>query len=276
MHAMLKLYPPGEKHKQDSAAGKADHLCEAAVYDIVAVVRWIMHTIYINQYDEHVMEICRNDSEMRKLVSAVGNIEISLRTDFFASLIRSIVGQQISVAAANAIYDRLLVLLNHDITADTLLQKSDDALRGAGLTHRKIGYVRDLADKAASGKIDLEKILLYDDKAVIRQLTSIKGIGKWTAEMFLILSLGRKDILAIVDVGLQRAAMWLYKTEKAERRNILIEKAEQWKPYRSAASFYLWEAVHFGFVTDYNTIDDVPVRKAQAPVQQRTNWSTPQ
>src|SRR5699024_11853130 len=102
-------------------------------------------------------------------------------------------------------------------------------------------------------KLELYNITSYYDKIIIKQLTNVKGIGKRTAEVFLLLTLGRQDVLAADDVGLQRAAQWLYKTEKSERRNILVEKSELWKPYRSIAVYYLWEAVHLGYVVDYGT-----------------------
>src|SRR5699024_2171621 len=87
--------------------------------------------------------------------------------------------------------------------------------------------------------------------------TNVKGIGKWTAEMFLILTLGREDILAIDDVGIQRAAKWLYEVDTSKRRDILVEKSDLWKPNRSIVSFYLWEELHLDFIAQYNSIDDI-------------------
>lgn len=211
--------------------------------------------LHIN--DESVQRICKQDSIMEKLITVIGDVEVTLRSDYLASIVRSIIGQQISVSAASAIYKRLQDQLNGGITAEALLTETNDALRNAGLTKRKTEYVKDLAEKVVSGALDLEHISKYDNQAIIDQLINVKGIGKWTAEMFLILSLGRKDILAIDDVGIQRAAMWLYKTEKAERRNILIEKSPLWKPYRSVASFYLWEAIHKDYILKYRTIDEL-------------------
>lgn len=209
----------------------------------------------IRTEDEAVQFICKRDACMKRLITIIGDIEVQLRTDYLASIVRSIVGQQISVHAAEAIYGRLKKLLEGEITADRLLIKSKEELRRAGLTNQKVKYIKDLAEKVTTGELDLKHINTYDDEAVIEQLVRVKGIGKWTAEVFLILTLGREDVLAIDDVGIQRAAKWLYKVEKEERRNILIEKSPNWKPYRSIVSFYLWEAIHKGFLTDYESIE---------------------
>lgn len=216
-----------------------------------------MHTIYINQSEEAVQKICHADPQMQKLVKAVGDIEVPLRSNYFMSLVRSIVGQQISVAAAQAIYDRLKLLLDNKVTASSLLAVPSNQLREAGLTYRKIEYVKDLATKVSNGELDLQNINAFDNRSLLKRLTSVKGIGKWTAEMFLILSLGRMDILAIDDVGLQRAAHWLYQVDASDRRNILIKKKPLWEPNLSIASFYLWEAVHLNFITKYDSIDSV-------------------
>src|SRR5699024_12817795 len=95
------------------------------------------------------------------------------------------------------------------------------------------------------------------NEEIMKQLTNVKGIGKWTAEMFLILTLGREDILAIDDVGIQRAAKWLYEVDTSKRRDILVEKSDIWKPNRSIVLFYLWEALHLDFVAIYNLISDL-------------------
>lgn len=210
--------------------------------------------------DEAVQTICENDPTMKKLMMAIGDIEVSLRTDYFASIVRSIIGQQISVAAARSIYGRLLDLLGGQITGEGLLAKSQDELRQAGLTKRKAEYVKDLAEKVAAGELDIENINDYDNQSVMEQLTNVKGIGKWTAEMFLILSLYRPDVLAIDDVGFQRAAKWLYGVDHSERRQILIDKSPLWKPHRSIVAFYLWEAVHLGFLTDYSSVEEIALK----------------
>lgn len=216
-----------------------------------------METLHIRLQDESVQSICERDPKLNQLIMLIGDIEIRLRSDYLSSIVRSIIGQQISVSAASAIYGRLVDLLGGHIIADGLLVISKEALREAGLTMRKTEYVKDLANKIVNRELDLENIAEYDDEAILGQLINVKGIGKWTAEMFLILSLGREDVLAIDDVGIQRAAQWLYGVDKSERRQILIDKSPQWAPNRSIVSYYLWEAIHVGFVQDYDSFDQM-------------------
>lgn len=216
-----------------------------------------MSKLYIQTTDEPVQIICKRDPTMKKLITVIGDIVISLRTDYLSSIVRSIIGQQISVPAASAIYGRLEELLDGKIIAEGLLTKSKEELRQVGLTKRKSDYVKDLAEKVMTNELDLENITQYNDDKIMEQLINVKGIGKWTAKMFLILTLGRKDVLAIDDVGIQRAAKWLYEVDKSERRKILIEKSLLWKPYRSVVSFYLWEAIHLGLITDYESVNEL-------------------
>ncbi|PIC58950.1 DNA-3-methyladenine glycosidase [Sporosarcina sp. P12(2017)] len=216
-----------------------------------------MEMLHITTQDPAVQSICAKDPKLKQLISLIGDIDIPLRTDYLSSIVRSMIGQQISVNAASAIYARLLDLLGGHITVDGLIMTSKEELREVGLTMRKAEYVKDLADKIVNRDLDLNHIAAYDDDAILQQLIHVKGIGKWTAEMFLILSLGRPDVLAVDDVGIQRAAQWLYGVEKSERRQLLIEKSPLWAPERSIASHYLWEAIHVGFVQDFKSLEEL-------------------
>ncbi|WP_313234682.1 DNA-3-methyladenine glycosylase family protein [Sporosarcina ureae] len=213
--------------------------------------------LHITTQNPAVQSICAKDPKLKQLISLIGDIDIPLRTDYLSSIVRSMIGQQISVNAASAIYARLLDLLGGHITVDGLIMTSKEELREVGLTMRKAEYVKDLADKIVNRDLDLHHIAAYDDDAILQQLIHVKGIGKWTAEMFLILSLGRPDVLAVDDVGIQRAAQWLYGVEKSERRQLLIEKSPLWAPERSIASHYLWEAIHVGFVQDFKSLEEL-------------------
>lgn len=216
-----------------------------------------MDKIYIKLTDPEVVELCNQDPTMKKLISSIGNLEIDMRPDYFRSLVRSIVGQLISVQAAEAIFHRLDLLLENKITAESILQTHINELRHVGLSNRKVAYIQDLAWKVSTSTINLQQLHSLDNREIIKQLTSIKGIGKWTSEMFLIFSLGRMDVLAIDDIGTQRGAAWLYQGNKADRRKILKEKATLWEPHYTIASFYLWEAVLLGYVTNYDSIDEL-------------------
>jgi DNA-3-methyladenine glycosylase II len=220
-------------------------------------VRWVMETLIIHQNDQAVGELCQKDPLMKKLVSVVGDIEVTLRPDYFASLVRSMIGQRISVAAASAIYNRLLMLMENKLTAEAILKLDTESLRTVGLSAGKILYLRDLAEKVASSEIDFHLFQELDNKQILKKLISIKGIGKWTAEVFLIFSLGRMDVLPVDDIGIQRGAKWLYQVDKSHRRKILEEKASLWDPHLTIASFYLWEVVHLDFEKHYASINAV-------------------
>lgn len=216
-----------------------------------------MEKLIVYQNDHAVINLCQKDPVMEKLVSVVGDLEITLRPDYFASLVRSMIGQQISVAAASAIYNRLLLLMENKITAEAIINSDEESLRAVGLSARKILYLRDLAEKVTGSGMDLHTFHELDNKQILKKLTSIKGIGKWTAEVFLIFSLGRRDVLPIDDIGIQRGAKWLYQVDKSHRRKILEEKASLWAPHLTIASFYLWEVVHLDFEKRYASIDDI-------------------
>lgn len=216
-----------------------------------------MEQFVIDQNNPAVMALGNADSQMNKLIAIVGDVTVTMRPNYFKSLVRSIIGQQISVAAARAVFGRLETLLEHRIEPAGILNVSDQQLRTIGLSWQKINYVRDLTAKVHDNFIVFEQMADKDNASVLKQLTSIKGIGKWTAEMFLIFSLGRKNVLAVDDIGIQRGARWLYEVDKSERRRILIDKRPVWEPHLTIASFYLWEVVHLGFDKTYQSIDDM-------------------
>lgn len=211
----------------------------------------------ISIHDSHVLDLCEKDPVMKKLIAVVGDINVSMRPDYFRSLVRSVIGQQISVAAASAIFNRLDALMNHAITAEKMLEETQDSLRNVGLSARKVLYLQDLSQKVASGDLHLDAFDQLDNNEILKALTSVKGIGKWTAEMFLIFSLGRMNVLSLDDIGLQRGAKWLYRVDKSYRRKILIDKSQLWAPHFTIASFYLWEVVHLDLEKRFDSIDDI-------------------
>lgn len=217
-----------------------------------------MEKLIIKTDDPAVIELSAADPYMKKLVHTIGDIELPLRPDYLLSLVRSIVGQQISVQAATAIFGRLETLLDHQVTARSILDKSDDKLREVGLSVRKVAYLKDLSEKIVQDEIELDKLDNLDNASVLKLLTSVKGIGKWTAEMFLIFSLKRMNVLALDDIGIQRGAKWLYQIDQSERRKILVKKADVWAPHLTIASIYLWSIVDQGLISQYSMIDDVP------------------
>lgn len=201
--------------------------------------------IKLSADSEAVRKLSSADRKLAALIEQIGDLDIVLRNDYVASVIRAIVGQQLSVKAARTIWHRVEELCG-TLSPEALIALDDEELRAAGLSRGKITYVRDFCKKVLSGEIDFATLCSREDACVIETLTRVKGIGQWTAEMFLIFSLGRPDILSVKDAGLQRAIQWLYGLEQIPTAEEMMKLGEMWKPHRSAASLYLWEALNRG------------------------------
>ena len=190
--------------------------------------------------------LMRHDPKLGSLVKQFGACELgsSRRADRFGGLIRSIVSQQLSVKAADTIHGRVIAALDAGrATPDAILAMPDDRLRACGLSRAKVASVRDLATKVSDGSLALDALDALDDEAVIEAMTKVKGIGRWSAEMFLIFRLGRPDILPVADVGVQRAMRRLYGLRKHPSPSRMTELARPWRPYRSVACWYLWRSL---------------------------------
>jgi DNA-3-methyladenine glycosylase II len=187
------------------------------------------------------------DDRLAWLIDRVGELTIVLNPDPFQSLALSIVGQQLSVKAASTIRERVRALAP-EFTPEALLAIDADTLRAAGLSRAKSASIHDLSSKALSRELDLDRLEEMDNEEIIRMASAVKGIGRWTAEMFLMFSLGRPDVLSVGDFGLQRSTKWLYGMEDRPDKKYLEQHGHKWEPYRSAASFYLWEAINQGII----------------------------
>jgi DNA-3-methyladenine glycosylase II len=164
----------------------------------------------------------------------------------FFSLMRAIVYQQLSGKAASTIFDRFLKLFpNEDPTPDRLLALTDEQLRSVGLSRQKSAYLRDLAAKVHSGALPLEDVDTMSDAAIIEYLVQVKGIGRWTAQMFLMFKLGRADVLPDLDLGIQNAIKRAYRKRKVAPKDVLRIGAK-WSPYSSIACWYLWRSLDNG------------------------------
>jgi DNA-3-methyladenine glycosylase II len=137
-------------------------------------------------------------------------------------------------------------------TPNNILSRTDEELKRTGLSSSKIKYIKDLSRKVLDKELQFEGLDQLGNNEVMQRLTSVKGIGRWTAEMFLIFTFGKPDVLSLGDAGLQRAAKWLYQIE-----NALEVKGKEWAPYHSIASLYLWEAVDRGYINQFRSIDDL-------------------
>jgi DNA-3-methyladenine glycosylase II len=166
------------------------------------------------------------------------------RFDHFAMLARAIVFQQLSTKAATTIHGRLVALVpDGQLTPAALAALTEEQLRSAGISRQKSGYLRDLSEKVGSGVVALDRVEVMTDDEVIEALTEIKGIGRWTAEMFLIFRLQRPDVLPVDDLGIMTAIQKAYKLRKRPDKKRMMKIGEAWRPYRSVASWYLWRSL---------------------------------
>ena len=182
------------------------------------------------------------DPIMKSLIEKYGELSLTESKDYFNDLINAIIGQLLSGKAAATIYKRVVALCD-GVTPEKILAVSDEALRAAGSSYGKIRCMKALAQAVIDKAVDLENIKQYADEEVIKQLTIIKGIGRWTAEMFLIFSLAREDVFSFGNGGLNSAINRLYGNGAALSKAEIKAITDKWQPYRSYASLYLWESL---------------------------------
>jgi len=188
--------------------------------------------------------LSRSDPILRNVIRLIGPCTLKHNPDGFAVLVHSIISQQISTKAAAAIRIRLGNLLgSKGVTLSGLRRAPDEMLRAAGLSTPKIRSLRDLADKVHWGEVALGGMDQLTDEEIIDLLMPVHGIGPWTAQMFLIFSLGRPDVLPVADFGLRVGIQRQYKLRKLPGENRLMELAEPWRPYRSIATWYFWRSL---------------------------------
>lgn len=200
-----------------------------------------MPRMIYNHDSKEVQYLIQKDPYLKPLLEKHKEVSISLSEDYFVSLVGTIVAQQLSSKVANVIYQRLETLCHHEITAEKIMQCDDEALRSIGLSYQKIKYVKSVASHMLDGTVHFDDLEQMSDQAIIDMLTQIKGIGVWSAQMFLMFSLGRQDVFSVLDLGLRNAVKKVYQNQDLTAAE--IEKiSETWKPYRSIASFYLWHA----------------------------------
>lgn len=180
------------------------------------------------------------DPVLKRIIESVGPCRISYREPCFDTLVRSIVYQQISGNVASAILGRLEV---HGTEPEHLLALADEPMRAAGLSRQKISYLRDLAERTIRGEIDFANVHKLDDDAVIEHLTVVKGVGVWTAQMFLIFALRRPDVLPTGDLGVRSAIKRAYELEELPTPSQVEEIGTPWRPWASIAVWYLWRSL---------------------------------
>ena len=198
-------------------------------------------------------QLAASDPTMAALVERVGEIDLATRlrrrseerpADAYGALLRAIVGQQLSTKAARTIYGRVLELFGgRTPTPEQLLDAGEEELRACGLSGRKVSYVRDLAAHVLSGELELDRLGELADEEVVAEIVAVRGLGVWTAEMFLLFHLERPDVLSGGDLGIRKAVQVEYGLEEMPAPARVLEIGEPWRPHRSLASLYLWESL---------------------------------
>src|SRR5438067_2184649 len=216
------------------------------------------------EYEKARLLLMRRDRVLGAAIRQIGVCGLAerQRRDHLSALIGAIVSQQLSTKAAATIFGRFVALFpdSHIPHAQAIHAVDDTALRGVGLSGQKVGYLRDLCTRIADGRLQLEELETLDDELVIERLTSVKGFGRWTAEMFLMFRLHRPDVLPVGDLGIVNAIQRLYGLRKRPDPKRILKLGEAWKPYRSVACWYLWQ-----------TLRNEPSAKAPArPAQPRS------
>lgn len=180
---------------------------------------------------------------MGALIDRVGPYRIEYSEPAFDTLAKSIVHQQLSGKAALTIYNRLSAALEGAVTPETVLKLPPAHMRALGLSKQKIAYIGDLAGQTMDGRVDFAALPLLEDDAVIQTLTRVKGIGVWTAHMFLIFALRRPDVLPVGDLGIRAAVRHAYALEQTPAPGEVEERGRAWRPYATVASWYLWRSL---------------------------------
>jgi DNA-3-methyladenine glycosylase II len=186
--------------------------------------------------------LARRDPVMAGIMRAHPKVFLARRGEPFLTLARAIVGQQISVKAAQSVWDRVLACVG-DVTPEKVLLKERPLLRACGLSDRKTEYIADLAQHFANGSIHVDRWPRMSDEDIIAELVEVRGIGRWTAEMFLIFSLLRPDVFPLDDLGLQKGIRLAYFKNRKAALSTMRKLGESWRPWRSVATWYLWRSL---------------------------------
>ena len=194
------------------------------------------------------LKILNKDSKMRELIKEYGFPEFEQKNDYFQSLMRSIVFQQLSGKVANIIYQRLINLFpNNKITPKAVLKLSREDMRQVGLSLQKINYIKNLADYFNTNMFDSNKVEKMSNEEISEQLIQIKGVGQWTVDMFLMFTLNRLDVMPYSDLGIQKGMKILFNLNELPTKDEMKILSNQWSPYRTIACWYIWKIVDDGF-----------------------------
>lgn len=196
-------------------------------------------------YKKALAHFKKNDPFLHEAGIRIETLTLSVHPDPFLRLCRSVVGQQLSVKAAQTIFERFEKLFKKGVNPADLIEIQNDDLRACGISYTKISYLKDLAQKVLAQELNLDELQNFSNKKVIDTLVKVKGIGVWTAEMFLMFSLGREDVFSYGDLGLRNAIKKLYKLKQKPTQRQIEKLTKKWAPYRTYAAMILWRSLNF-------------------------------
>lgn len=208
-----------------------------------------MNEIIMDYESAAIQHLCKKDKRLKKAIEMVGPLSYSNQYDPFSFLVHEIVEQMLSKKAGTSIYNRLEEICNHNISATTISQLSIEDIRSCGTSIPKSNYISSLAHSVINGSCDFDYISSLDDNAAMNYLLQLKGVGTWTAKMYLIFVLNRSDILPFEDVAFQQAYKWLYKTDDISKESI-SKRCKKWSPYASIGARYMYRLLDEGFTKE--------------------------
>ena len=186
----------------------------------------------------------KKDPKFAKIISQVGEYNVKITKNRYQSLVEAIIAQQLSGSAAESILKKFKKLYKTKFPKPIdVIKTSDSKLRSAGLSKMKVSYIKDLSKKIETNQLNMREISTKSNESIVAQLTNVKGIGRWTAEMFLIFSLGRLDVLPVGDLGLKKGIQLMHSFNDLPNEKEIEQLAESWRPYRTVATWYLWKSL---------------------------------
>lgn len=200
-----------------------------------------------NLDNEKVKYLIGTDEKLSKLIRYINKSELIIEEDGFKCIVKYIIGQQISDRARETIWQRVCTVFEN-VTPEKILEASDDEFKKIGLSERKVRYIKILATAILEGDINFSEFKNLTNEEVIKKLTTLKGIGQWTAEMYLIFSLGRENVLSKGDGTIRRTIQWMYDLEELPSSEKLVKYFSSWTQYATIVSSYLWKSIELGLL----------------------------
>ena len=206
-------------------------------------------TVVLNSNHPAIQYLSAKDKRLSKVISMVGEIKYTIHDDGYSFLIHEIIEQMLSVKAGAKIFSRLVDLCDGNITVESVTKLTDEQIKSTGTSNSKVNYIRCVTEAVATETLNLSELERLSDEAVYRKLISIRGIGSWTAKMYLLFVLDRQDILPYEDIAFLQSYKWMYRTNDVTKASV-IKKCKKWKPYTSIAARYLYRALDTGLTKE--------------------------